>query len=170
MASVTLVQPSPPTPPIRASAALTALASVLAGFGLGTLALGLARPVPGVAALPAPELRAHDTGARAPDTERTPAPWPEAFGEPPGAAPSPPPEAPRTGRRQRPEPPPEPAYTLRGIVIDPDGGWVLAEGPEGIELVRHGGQLSGGERVIEITRRAVVLESRGESRRIEFDE
>lgn len=169
-APVTSVQPSPPLR-ARPGLALTALAAVLAGFGLGTLALGLARPVPEVSVLPAPAAPDADLAEAPPEAGPATPPWPAAFGEPPPPAPAPAePEAPPPPRETRPPPEPEPEYSLRGIITDPDGGWVLAEGPMGVELVRLGGWLSGGERVTEITRHGVVLEIGGEYFLIEFEE
>ncbi|MCC5986052.1 MAG: hypothetical protein JJT95_00105 [Pararhodobacter sp.] len=170
---MTSAQPFPPRP-VRYSPALTALAAVLAGFGLGTLALGLARPVPEAAVLPPPAASppgASPTEAAPRDAGPGTRPWPAAFGEPPPPAPpeAEPEEVPPP-RDSPPPPEPDPDYRLRGIITDAEGGWVLAEGPMGIELVRLGDRLSGGERVTEITRQGVVLESFGELFLIEFDD
>lgn len=170
---MTSAQPFPPRP-VRFSPVLTALAAVLAGFGLGTLALGLARPVPDTAALPPPAAPPPGAGPaeaapREPGTGTRP--WPAAFGEPPPPAPAQAePEQAPPPRDTSPPPEPDPDYRLRGIITDSEGGWVLAEGPMGIELVRLGDRFSGGERVTEITRQGVVLESFGELFLIEFED
>lgn len=149
--------------------ALTLLAAVLTGFGLGTLALGLAHPVPEVAELPPPEATAQGQVATL-ETDGTSPPWPEAFGAPPpDAPPLPEPEDEPEPTEEAPPPDPEPDYILRGVVTDPEGGWVLLEGSQGIELARMGEQLSGGEWVTEITRDAVILEYAGEDFLIEFE-
>ncbi len=177
---MTSLQPSPqPSPGSRAPAragraslVLSALAAVLAGFGLGTLALSLTRPVPEIALLPPVALSAPiEAEAEAEPAAGPDRPWPHAFGTPVVAAPDepepepaaapPPPEAP--------PPPPAPAYTLRGTITDGAGGWVLADGPDGIELVRLGRRLSGGELVIDISAEGVVLERDGRLYDIDFE-
>lgn len=174
---MTSLQPSPQPSPgsrvparaARASLVLSALAAVLAGFGLGTLALSLTRPVPEIALLPPVALSAPiEAEAEAEPTPGPERPWPHAFGppvvavpdEPEPAAPPPPPETP---------PPPAPAYTLRGTITDGAGGWVLADGPDGIELVRLGRRLSGGELVIDISAEGMVLERDGRLYDIGFE-
>ena len=140
---------------------------MLAGFGLGTLALSLTRPVPEVTLLPPPEATAQAEAD--PDPAPGPArPWPDAFGTRVAAAPEEPDPAPPPPPPAAPEPA-APAYTLRGTVTDGAGGWVLADGPEGIELVRLGSRLSGGERVVDITAEGVLLERNGRLYDIVFD-
>lgn len=147
--------------------------SVIAGFGLGALGLALLLPTPMAAPLPPLENRAPQSGGTNTPDART---WPAAFGTPP--APEPPAPA-------EPEPPAEEPYEeedevdylpyaehdyrLRGMVAqasDPadaqnGGGWALIESEIGIEVVRVGSELSGGETIIEITPHGVILQGFG---------
>lgn len=63
----------------------------------------------------------------------------------------------------------EHGYRLRGMVAQAgdrelqqgDGGWALVESEIGIEVVREGSELSGGETIIEITPYGVILQGYG---------
>lgn len=145
---------------------------MIAGFGLGALGLALLLPAPEVAALPPPASPAPEPGiANAPGARS----WPASFGTPP-----------LTPAPAAPEPPVEEAYEdieddtdylpyedhdyrLRGMVAQTDGpdasspagGWALIESEIGVEVVRVGSELSGGETIIEITPHGVILQGFG---------
>ena len=51
----------------------------------------------------------------------------------------------------------EPDYSLRGIILDADGGWALLADAGRIEIVRRGERLSGGEILLEIRSDSVLL-------------
>lgn len=147
---------------------------VIAGFGLGALVLALLLPAPVAAPLPPPEMRTPQPGTANPPEVRS---WPAAFGTTPAPEPPAPPA---------PEPPAEEAdeededdtdylpytehdYRLRGMVAQAGepgasqegGGWALIESEIGIEVVRVGSELSGGETIIEITPYGVILQGFG---------
>ncbi|KPQ07395.1 MAG: Type IV pilus biogenesis [Rhodobacteraceae bacterium HLUCCA12] len=143
---------------------------LVAGFGLASLALALLLPAPQAAPLaPAPSGQAQqDPQAQVPE------PWPAAFGVEPA------PETP-AAEPQVEAPAPEDEeddyqpydysdYSLRGMVTQPEGGWALVESTQGVEVVRVGSQLSGGERVVEITPDGVVLQGFGPAYLLSFSD
>jgi len=143
---------------------------VIAGFGLGTLILALLLPAPEATPLPPPpELRSPQIGEIAPSTLPGRS-WAAAFGTAPEPAPPPPP--PEPAFQDEPEieenfeeedytPYAETNYRLRGMVIEDDGGWALVESEIGIEVVRVGSVLSGGETIVEIIADGVILQGFG---------
>jgi hypothetical protein len=157
------------TRPSGASALLLFLSASLAGFGLGLagLAAGLPDHVPG--ALPMPGSLGPVPGAVLAHDAPATAPWPALFGTPPPvivAEPTPEPE---------PEWPEEvvydpPDYVLRGLIVDNDGGMAMLDTDEGLQVVRPGDILPGGEEVIEIHDFGVDIEAFGEVYFIEFDD
>lgn len=147
---------------------------MIAGFGLGALGLALVLPAPVVAPLPQPETQAPQPGTAHTSDVRS---WPAAFGTPP--APEPPApvvtESPIEEAYEDDEddtdylPYQEHDYRLRGMVAqagEPEastegGGWALIESEIGVEVVRVGSELSGGETIIEITPHGVILQGFG---------
>jgi len=136
--------------------------------------LALLLPAPTSTPLPPPEMRVPQPGTASATEARS---WPAAFGTPPAPEPPAPPA---------PEPPAEDAYEedeedldylpytehdyrLRGMVAqagepgesEQGGGWALIESEIGIEVVRVGSELSGGETIIEITPYGVILQGFG---------
>lgn len=154
---------------------------VIAGFGLGALALSLLLPAPVAAPLPPPA----ENHAPRPEGSDTPEArsWPAAFGTPPTSAP--PAVAPQPQPEEVYEDPDEEHlpytdhdYRLRGMVApagEPGdaqewGGWALIESEIGIEVVRVGSELSGGETIIEITHHGVILQGFGPEFLLSFSE
>ncbi|MCC5970471.1 MAG: hypothetical protein JJU15_10995 [Pararhodobacter sp.] len=137
---------------------------VIAGFGLGVLGLAQLLPVPDAAPiLPLPEARVALSSPAAAPAARN---WPAAF----GTAPEPMREAPEPVVLEAPDdvddddddddylPYDYADYRLRGMVSEPEGGWALIESERGVEVVRVGSELSGGEMVVEITDDGVLLQ------------
>lgn len=149
-------------------------AVVIAGFGLGLLALALALPARDAALLPPPDavVPLVQTGADGGTISTTVAAWAPLFGEPapePVAAPPLP----------EPEPEPEPfdgapyfdtsAYVLRGLAFEIDGGWALLETDGETSVIREGSNLPGGEEVTLIAEDGVEISIDGEAYFIGFD-
>lgn len=144
---------------------------VVAGFGLGALALAVVLPAPEVSPLAPPA--APDVMHLHVDAAPSSRSWPAAFGSPP------PPQVPVQVEWTPPddleEPPDEDDdylpytdhdYRLRGMVAhtadaEQGSGWALIESEIGIEVVRVGSELSGGETIVEITPHGVILQGFG---------
>ncbi|WP_333830397.1 hypothetical protein [Pararhodobacter sp.] len=140
---------------------------VVAGFGLGALALALLLPAPQPMPLPGILVQTRMDQPLAPDTALPSRLWPAAFGTPPrpatpqpAFAPSPAP-ADDTDEEEEYLPYTDYDYLLRGMVAQEGGGWALIESEIGVEVVRVGSELSGGETVIEITPHGVILQGYG---------
>lgn len=144
----------------------------MAGFGLGTLGLALILPAPIVPPLPLPPEGRFSPASAAPPMARE---WPAAFGTPPPVAPpaiAEPVAFEDDGFEPFEDddgdylPYTDHDYRLRGMVAhmgdgEQGGGWALIESSIGIEVVRTGSELSGGESIVEITPHGVILQGYG---------
>lgn len=159
----------------RAALALLLPAAVVAGFGLGLLALGFVRPTSQVALPPLPSAQPQIAGNDAADVQspRTVHPiWGAAFGEPtPVATPQPPePEPIQQPEFDEPDSYDTSMYVLRGLVQDENGGWGLLETDIGSMVVRPGDILEGGEEVLQITAEGIEIGIFDEVYLIGFDD
>ncbi|GAB4275268.1 MAG: hypothetical protein Kow0013_29340 [Pararhodobacter sp.] len=157
------------TRPQGSSALLLFMAACVAGFGLGLGGLSALLPPFSAPALPLPERHA---AAAAPSGQPATqgAPWPALFG---ASAPAPESAAPAQAEPE-PELPDEPLYeppdyVLRGLVVDDEGGVAMIETGEGIQVVRIGDLLPGGEEIIDIHDFGVDLEVDGTVYFLEFE-
>lgn len=163
----------------RAAPVALLVAGAVAGFGVGALILAMIQPAPQAA--PIPPLAAMPSAPSAePAKSAASRTWAAAFGLVPSPAAMQPLEP-----VEEFAPPDEPyldddddfddgftesEYLLRGMVNEGGGGWALIEGEMGIEVVRVGSVLSGGESVIEITQDGVVLQGYGAEFLLSFSE
>jgi hypothetical protein len=159
-------------PPIRQSALLLLFpASLIAGYGLGLLALAASLPAAVAPALPVPGARAVTQPIPGTPGATQGATWAPLFGV---AAPLSVPAAPPP---PEPEPVDEPPafydtshYVLRGLVYQVGGGWAFIETDSGVTMIGRGDLLPGGETVTQIFDDGIEISVDGEAYFIGFEE
>ncbi len=162
----------------RAPALALLPAGIVAGFGLGLVALALLAPAPDIPPLPAIS-----------DVASTPAPgvagpgldpepetgWAPLF----GTLPETPVETPVAAEPEPVAPPPDPRESvdlstirLRGLIVNDAEGdaFALVEGRNGIEIFRQGDILPDGFEILAVTRDGLVIDVFGEQAIIDFAE